>query len=305
MNEPLVSVVVTTKNEGKHIGNCLESVRRQTYPQENIEVIVVDNNSTDRTKEIAQKYTDKVFNKGPERSAQRNFGMLQKSQGVYLLYLDADMILSPTIVEKSVSKLENGGLVALYIPEIVLGNSFWCKVRRFERSFYDGTAVDAVRIIRRDIFGTVGGFDPDVTGQEDWDLDKKIRRLGPVGLLDTYDFERIHRQLDCLDHQQRDLVGKLLNLNSWAVVYHNETEFNLGRYLSKKGYYLRTFDIYLQRWGRADPDIRRQTGVGYRLFGVFTERGKWRRLLKHPVLAGGMYFLRFGVAFCFLVSKFR
>ncbi len=66
----IVSVVVTTKNEKKHIENCLLSIQEQTYPH--IETIVVDNASTDRTKEIARKYTDLVFDKGPERSAQRN-----------------------------------------------------------------------------------------------------------------------------------------------------------------------------------------------------------------------------------------
>lgn len=71
-NQPLVSVIVPTYNSEKFIGACLESIKNQMYT--NIELIVVDNNSTDKTKEIAWRYTDKVFNKGPERSAQRNFG---------------------------------------------------------------------------------------------------------------------------------------------------------------------------------------------------------------------------------------
>lgn len=67
----LISVIITTKNEEKNIGKCLESVLAQTYPAGNIEIIVVDNGSTDKTKEIAIKYTEKVFNGGPERSAQK------------------------------------------------------------------------------------------------------------------------------------------------------------------------------------------------------------------------------------------
>lgn len=70
-----VSVVLTTRNEEANIRNCLESVRRQTYPD--IEIIVVDNNSDDQTKSIALEYTDKVYNLGPERSTQRNFGVEQ------------------------------------------------------------------------------------------------------------------------------------------------------------------------------------------------------------------------------------
>ena len=68
-----VSVIVTTKNEEKNIENCLRSIKAQTYPQEKIEIIVVDNNSTDKTKEIGKRYTERVYNFGPERSAQRKF----------------------------------------------------------------------------------------------------------------------------------------------------------------------------------------------------------------------------------------
>lgn len=284
MIQPLVSVVVTTKNEEKHIGSCLESVRLQTYPQESIEIIVVDNNSTDRTKELAQKYTNKVFNKGPERSAQRNFGMIEKSQGKYVLFLDADMLLSPTVIEKSVAKLEGSELLALYIPEIVLGSSFWSRVRRFERSFYDGTVVDCVRIIRRDIFEKVGGFDLRMTGQEDWDLDKKIRNVGAVGMVDTYDFGEINRRK--------------------PLIYHNEADFAVKKYLAKKGYYLEEL-FYLERWGKNDPDVQKQFGFWYRFFGVFIENGKWRRLVRHPLLAAGMYFLRLLVGLQFLLANIR
>jgi glycosyltransferase involved in cell wall biosynthesis len=49
--EPKVSVIITTKNEERHIANCLESIKTQTYPCEKIEIIVVDNNSTDRTQD--------------------------------------------------------------------------------------------------------------------------------------------------------------------------------------------------------------------------------------------------------------
>ena len=59
---PLVSVVITTKNEEKNIENCLRSIRSQTF--KNIELIVVDNFSEDKTAEIAKKYGAKVYFKG-------------------------------------------------------------------------------------------------------------------------------------------------------------------------------------------------------------------------------------------------
>jgi len=45
MNFPLVSIIITTKNEERNIANCLKSILQQTYPSDKIEIIVVDNNS--------------------------------------------------------------------------------------------------------------------------------------------------------------------------------------------------------------------------------------------------------------------
>jgi len=271
-SSPLVSVIIATKNEEKNIDNCLRSIKLQTYPQEKIEIIVVDNNSIDKTKQTARKYTPKVFNCGPERSAQRNFG-IKKARGKYVLHLDADMSLSPQLIEECAKKLEgNESFIALYIPEIVLGNGFWTKVRRFERSFYDGTVIDCVRFISGDKFVEAGGFDELLTGPEDWDFDKRIRQIGKV-----------------------DLISEPL--------FHNENEFNLRKYLEKKSYYAQSFKKYIQKWGRNDPDIRKQLGVGYRFFIVFLEKGKWRKLISHPILALGMFALRFLVGINFLMKK--
>ena len=352
VKQPLVSVIITTKNEEKNIGNCLESILRNigskflnSYASKSlnfyapkslklyIEIIVVDNNSSDQTKEIARKYTKKVYNFGPERSAQRNFGA-KKAKGKYLLFLDADMILSLTVIEEIIKKFEVlnskfetnskfpaiGGagkiknnilqtsnlkhqtssinLVALYIPEIVLGNSFWSKVRRFERSFYDGTVIDCVRAVRKDIFEKVGGFDTSLTGPEDWDFDKKVREQGKVAVLTSYDFEEINKKLN------NRTIEQLSNLTNQPVIYHNEAEFNLKKYLTKKLYYAKSFEKYIQKWGKDDPDIKKQFGFWYRYFGVFLENGKWKRFLNYPILALGMYFLR-GVLGLFYIFSFK
>lgn len=268
--EKKISVIITTKNEEKNISNCIESIKKQSYPQEQIEIIVVDNNSQDRTKEIVHKYTNKVFDWGPERSAQRNFGV-GKSNGEYFVYLDADMILSKDVLQNCVKRIKNDPeIIALYISEVVMGKNFWSKVRRFERSFYDGTIIDCARFIRKEKFLEVHGFDENLTGPEDWDLDKKLRNIGNIGMIK-------------------------------APIYHNEAEFDLGKYLSKKGYYTKKFDEYISKWGKDDPDVKKQFGIYYRFFGVFLENGKWKKLISHPFLTSGMYFLRFLVGVKFLL----
>jgi len=285
---PIISIIITTKNEEYNIANCLKSIKRQTYPQDEIEIISVDNNSTDKTKEIAFSYTDKVYNAGPERSAQRNFGVKQAT-GEYLLYLDADMILSADVVKECVEKCKKKGYVALYIPERVVdlsshrlnnlcnqtfnlcNQSYWVKVRDFERSFYNATVIDCVRFVRRDKFLAVGGFDENLTGPEDWDFDRRIRQVGKVDIIKS-------------------------------PLYHNERGFNIRRYLNKKVYYAQSFHEYVQKWGKDDPIIKKQLGLGYRFFKVFIENEKWRKLFCAPRLTLGMYFLKFLVGMRFLVK---
>jgi len=295
---PLISVIVTTKNEEANIENCLRSIESQRYPKENLEIIVIDNQSTDRTQEIAQKFTSLVLDKGPERSAQRNFGILSVAKGEHALFLDADMILAPNLIQGCVQKIRQAGSIALHIPEIILGDNFWSKVRRFERRFYDGTVVDGVRFFRIEDFKEAGGFDESLSGPEDWDLDKKLKQRGSIGLVSCQPI------LDW-DHKtwsQSDFISKMgVDPSRYGgVVFHNESQFNLKTYLNKKSYYSGDMNKYVEKWGQDDPDIQKQLGLGYRFFGVFLEKGKWKRLLAQPHLTIGMYFLRFLVGLRFL-----
>ncbi|PIS08803.1 glycosyl transferase [Candidatus Beckwithbacteria bacterium CG10_big_fil_rev_8_21_14_0_10_34_10] len=276
MNLPLVSITITTKNEEKNIKRCLQSIKKQSY--KNIEIIVVDNNSVDKTKNIARKFTKKVYNLGPERSAQRNLGMLKKSKGEYLVYLDADMSLSTHLIKNAIYKLENNrdNLKALYIPEIIVGNSFWSKVRNFERSFYNATSIDAVRIIKSNIFRKTKGFDESLTGPEDWDLNKRIKKIGKLGLL-------------------AEKKGK---------IFHHE-EFNLLNYLNKKQYYLKSFSKYIKKWDKNDPDIKKQFNPLYRGLLVFIEKNKWIKIVKYPFLFAGIIWLRFLTGLVFIINNLK
>ena len=296
---PLVSVIVTTKNEELHIRNCLKSIESQNYPKEYIEIIVIDNQSTDRTKEIAQNFTSLVLDKGPERSAQRNFGITSISKGEYALFLDADMILAPNLIQACVQTIQQNKSVALHIPEIILGNNFWGKVRRFERRFYDGTVVDGVRFFRIDDFKKVGGFDESLCGPEDWDLDKKLKQLGNIGLVSYQPSIDWNHKI----WSQSNFISKMgVDPSEYGgVIFHNESQFNLRTYLKKKDYYSRSIKRYVEKWGEDDPDIQKQLGLGYRFFWVFLERGKWKMLLAQPHLTFGMYFLRFLVGLSFLM----
>lgn len=297
MSAPLVSIVVTTRNEAANIENCLLSIQEQVYP--NIETIVVDNASTDATKELSRKFTKAVYDKGPERSAQRNYGMIDMAGGDYVMFVDADMIFPPRLIDACVEHMQQSDCLALHISEVILGTKFWSRVRRFERSFYDGTVVDGARFFRKDAFEQVGGFDLSMSGPEDWDIDKKIKKIGVIDMLPVAPTTPLPAW-----SQTRFIEERGLNVNtSVPVIYHNESELELESYLNKKGYYAKSMDAYISKWGSDDLDVRKQLGLGYRFFGVFLEEGKWKKCMSHPVLFAGMYYLRFAVGLRFLKTR--
>ena len=73
--------------------------------------------------------------------------------------------------------------------------------------------------------------------------------------------------------------------------------FNLKKYLARKKYYAKDFEKYIAKWGKNDPDIKKQFGFWYRYFRSFHGKGEMEKIIRHPILALGMYFLRFLVGF--------
>ena len=204
----IVSIIITTKNSENFIYDCINAVKKSSY--KDVEIILVDNNSNDRTIEIAKKLGAKTFTKGPERSAQRNYGAYM-SNGEIIGFLDVDMTLSENVITECLEIFDNNKRVnAIYIPEKIYGDSFFNKVRNFERSFYDATVIDAVRFFRKEIFVKIGGFDLSLNGTEDWDIDRRINEIGEVAITKSH-------------------------------LYHHENH-TLKQYIIKKSYYASNFD---------------------------------------------------------------
>ena len=268
-----LSAVITTKNEAANIENC---IRAFDAFRDDVEIIVVDNGSTDDTKAIAERLGVKVFDCGPERCAQRNFGW-RAARSEWVIVLDADMIVPrETIVE--ILEIATAGSstdapVAYWIGETRTGDGFRVKARNFERSFYDGTCIDALRLFRKSVLSAVGGYDEKLlAGGEDWELDIRILATG----------------------------AKCALLHSRLV--HNEKRLSFKRMLEKKAYYSRSIAAYRAKWP-GHPAVKKQFSAYYRFFGVFVEQGKWRRLLRHPILFAAVLFERFAVGIVYLANK--
>src|SRR6185503_10394131 len=95
---PLVSIIIPCYNQGRYLGDAIESVLRQSYRR--LEIIVVDDGSTDDSSQVARKYSDVKLRRQENRgfSRARNAG-LEASRGDYLVFLDADDRLLPGAIQ--------------------------------------------------------------------------------------------------------------------------------------------------------------------------------------------------------------
>jgi glycosyltransferase involved in cell wall biosynthesis len=112
----MISVIIPTYNEQENIAQCLVSLRHQTVPRSEYEIIVVDGGSKDKTREIAQKYADQVFIQTSRKvGGARNDGIMA-ARGDIVATTDADCIIPPAWIETIARGFEDPGVVQLYGP---------------------------------------------------------------------------------------------------------------------------------------------------------------------------------------------
>lgn len=176
-NKPLVSTITPVLNGEKYIAENLKSIQHQTYPK--IEIIVVDNFSTDRTVEIAKEMGVTVYQKGPERASQDNYGV-QMARGEYVFITGCDMVLDSDYIEQCVKQCEEAGYDAVYASVKSKTVNFWSKVKGLERDMYIGDDfIESARFFRRDVFLKLGGFDTTlVINADDYDMQRKLNEAG-------------------------------------------------------------------------------------------------------------------------------
>jgi glycosyltransferase involved in cell wall biosynthesis len=149
----------------------------QSY--KNLEVIVVDNYSSDRTREVAKQYGVKICLKGPERSAQVNFGA-EKAVGKYIYRVDSDFVLQPDVIREAVESCEREGYDAILIHNTSDSTvSFWARVRKVERDCYKNDELNvAARFWKKEVFRILGGFDENLVAADDYDIHNRLTRGG-------------------------------------------------------------------------------------------------------------------------------
>jgi glycosyltransferase involved in cell wall biosynthesis len=182
-----VSIIIPALNEEKMIGRCLESLAGLDYARERFEVIVVDNGSTDRTREIARSFEDRLNVRVLERrgvriSALRNYGT-SEAQGAILAFLDADCLAPKEWLARMVELIPGRGAGVVGAHYLLPENSTWVgrTWHRYQEAAKSGEVSHVPAgdlIMRREDFLRIGGFDESIQTNEDYELCDRARANG-------------------------------------------------------------------------------------------------------------------------------
>lgn len=204
-NFPFVSIIIPCRDEEKFIGRCLDSIIAQDYPKDKIEVLILDGRSTDRTREIVKKYTQKypfikvLDNPRKIAPAALNIG-IKKARGGIIIRMDAHNVYEESYVSKCVKYLkeynvDNVGGIWIMLPAnntivaksiaLALSYPFGAGNAYYRIGIKKPRYVDTVPFgcYKREVFDKVGLFDEELLRGQDAEFNARLRKNGGKILL--------------------------------------------------------------------------------------------------------------------------
>ncbi len=200
-----VSIIISCRNEEKYIGKCLDSIIEQDFKKENLEVLVVDGASEDKTKEIVKSYTEKYpFIKVLENPKKYTpFGLnigVKDARGEIIVRMDAHAGYEKDYISKSVKYLGEsgadniGGVIKTAPAENTISaraialsiSHFWGAGGSYFRTGSDRTReVDTVfgGCYKREVFEKIGLFNENLIRSQDIEFNKRLKKAGGKILL--------------------------------------------------------------------------------------------------------------------------
>lgn len=218
---PLVSVIVPVWNGAEEIPLCLAALEAQTYPRDRLEIIVVDNASTDATADCVRRFPGVTLLHEPVAGSYhaRNLGLGQ-ARGEYIAFTDADCIPATDWIEKAIGHARarpDAGVIAgrieLFRPEPKADEIYECYERLFsfrqDIGARKGFCATANWIGRRDDLRAFGGFQADRKSGADGELARRFHVSGKpiVYAADAVVRHPVRGSFDDLAKKRRRLTG--------------------------------------------------------------------------------------------------
>jgi len=191
-SEPLVSIIMPAYNSAHYIGQAIESVLSQDY--KNFELLIVDDGSTDNTKEIVQQFNDSrikyIYKENGGVSSARNRAII-RSKGQYIMPLDADDMMAPNFITSHLQEFEKHPEADLVYCDVSLIDADGEPIRVMKKPEYhnhrhlirdlfrQGHPIIPFRLgIRRSVFDKIGLYDETLVVAEDYDMMRRFVRAG-------------------------------------------------------------------------------------------------------------------------------
>ena len=181
--QPLASIIMPCWNSGKYIEESIASALAQTYP--NIELIIADDGSEDEaTKTILQGLDDpriRVLYLAHGGPAAARKAAIEAANGTYILPLDSDDLIDPPYLSEAIEILERDasvGLVSCNAEFFEAETGTWDLSHVTIAQMLANSSIHVTTVFRKADYERVGGYDPHLLMQEDWDLQLSILELG-------------------------------------------------------------------------------------------------------------------------------
>lgn len=184
MEELLVSVIVPAYNEEENIASCLTSVFNQTLPKNRYEVIVVDNNSTDRTAAISAGFGARVVKEPNQGIAFTRMTGAKEARSEIIAFVDSDTIVSSDWLKTIMEIYQSDSSV------VGIGCNLKLEPRNLLVAIFEPLTATLIKIfkilpgygfsIKKSAYLKCGGYNPKINFSEDFYITKKIKQTGKV-----------------------------------------------------------------------------------------------------------------------------
>lgn len=201
-----VSIIIPCYNASKYIEQCINSVLQQDYP--NIEIVVVDDGSSDDSLQKLQKFKDKIILLEQSNSGAcvaRNKG-LDISTGEYIKFLDADDYLADNIISAQVKQLNEldqqsivyGDYTLVYRNSNILHKNKIVNNSCGMAELFENDLLTSTPLHRKQLLQNIDGFDERFKHGQEWNLHIRLAASGVkfIYYADNIYFYRIHNSVD-------------------------------------------------------------------------------------------------------------
>lgn len=285
-SNPKVSVTVPVYNTSRYLRKCLDSLAAQTLKE--IEVILVDDGSTDNSGQICDRYAEqypnfKVIHKSNDGSATARQAGLEAATGEYVIVCDSDDWVEPDMYERlylaaneSNADIAMCGFIAEYPDGKSVPTQIWFKSMEWkahmDELFGINYKVSWIRLIRRSLFTSNNiSYEPGINMGEDWLILYKLMLTKPkITQIDAklYHYRKELGGNSYTNNVNKHHVDQMKFVVDWIRQHYNENDF-------PNGFYLMDLDIAFTSLRCNEPDI-------YYIKDFLRLNMYWERFFRQP-----------------------